>query len=336
MGVRAHVSLRSVAVCAAALAAVLGVATAPQLLGPRVAEAIDGLGAASTDWLWTAGASFAAALVCAACGWRAAIGLCGGRVSPVDACARYGVGSLVNSLTPARIGDVVRFALFSRVVPGHDRLWSTGGACATIGAARALALCVLLVAASAVGALPVWPLVLAGGAVTVAATVSVLARRTRFTGRAAHVLDAFRELGRRPSASLPLLGWILLATAARVGGAAASAAALGVEKPLHAALLIVPALDVAGLFPVTPGNVGLTSGAVAIALQSVGLDLTSAIAVGIALHAVETIAGIVFGLASALWLGSRALGGTRGWALRFAGGVGALGVVAAFGATSVV
>jgi uncharacterized membrane protein YbhN (UPF0104 family) len=333
MGFGASISVRTLVACGAALAAVVAVATAPQLLGPHVADAFAGLGAANTGWLWCAAASFAASVACAAGAWRAAVGLCGARVSRVDACARYGVGSLVNTFTPARIGDVVRIALFSRALPGSDRLWTTGGAFAAIGAARALALGVLVVTASAAGALPTWPVLLAAGAVASAAAAAFVARRTRVTGRIAHALEAFRELGRRPSASLPLVGWIFGATAARVAGAAASAAALGVEDPLLAALLIVPALDVAGLFPVTPGNVGLTSGAVAIALHGVGLNLTEAIAVGIALHAVETLAGVAFGLASAFWLASGALDGTRGLVLRIAGGAGALGLAAAFGAT---
>ena len=336
MDLRRHLSIRRLTACAAALAVLLAVATAPQLLGPRVAEAVDSLGAASATWLWWSGASFVAALVFAAFGWRAAVGLCGARLTGADACARYGVGSLVNSVTPARIGDIVRIALFSRALPGSERLWSTGGACAIVGASRVLALGILVAVASAVGALPLWPVVLAGAAVAVAAAVAFVARRTRLTGRAAHILDAFRELGRRPAASVPLIGWILLATAARVGAAAASAAALGVDKPLHAALLIVPALDLAGLFPLTPGNVGLTSGAVAIALQGVGVDLTTALAVGIALHAVETLAGIGFGLASALWLATGALEGRRGLVLRLAGGAAAFGVAAVSGATTLV
>jgi uncharacterized membrane protein YbhN (UPF0104 family) len=333
MAFGAHISARSLAACVGALTVILAVATAPQLLGSQVGDALGGLGAASTGWLWCAGASFVAALAFSAGAWRAALGLCGARVSRVEACARYGVGSLVNTFTPARIGDVVRIALFSRALPGSDRLWTTGGAFAAIGAARALALGVLIVAASAVGALPTWPLLFAGGAVGAAVAAALFARRTRATGHAAHALDAFRELGRRPVASLPLVAWIFVATAARVGGATASAAALGVEKPLYAALLIVPALDLAGLFPVTPGNVGLTSGAVAIALHGIGLDLTTAIAVGIALHAMETLAGIGFGLAGAIWLVSDALDGRRALVLRLAGGVGALGVAAAFSAT---
>jgi uncharacterized membrane protein YbhN (UPF0104 family) len=71
-------------------------------------------------------------------------------------------------------------------------------------------------------------------------------------------------------------------------------------------MLIVPAVDVAGLIPLTPGNVGLTSGAVAIALRAHGVALDDALAVGIALHAVEAVAGLVVGV-----LGVLALTGER-------------------------
>jgi hypothetical protein len=62
-----------------------------------------------------AGACFAAGLVCCAGGWRA---LLTGDISLVDACARFGCGSLANTFLPARGGDIVRIGLFARVVPG--------------------------------------------------------------------------------------------------------------------------------------------------------------------------------------------------------------------------
>jgi hypothetical protein len=89
---------------------------------------------------------------------------------------------------------------------------------------------------------------------------------------------------------------------ARLGAAASIAAALGVKSPLMAAVLVVPALELSGAMPLTPGNVGLTSGAVAMALRAHGVDLTTALTTGIAFHAVETAVGIVFGLASVLLL----------------------------------
>ena len=78
--------------------------------------------------------------------------------------------------------------------------------------------------------------------------------------------------------------------------------------PVAAALVIVPAIMVARLLPVTPGNVGLTSAAVAVALHERGVPMNSAVAAGIALHAVEMIVGVTFGAAGALSLAARGPG----------------------------
>ena len=43
--------------------------------------------------------------------------MCGAELGYGDANARYGVGSLVNTFLPARLGDAVRFGLFSRALP---------------------------------------------------------------------------------------------------------------------------------------------------------------------------------------------------------------------------
>ena len=72
-------------------------------------------------WLWVAAAAFGAGLICAGCAWRAATHL----PDRVDACARYGVGSLVNSLAPAHAGDAVRLALFAKASP-DSRLLTAG------------------------------------------------------------------------------------------------------------------------------------------------------------------------------------------------------------------
>ena len=84
----------------------------------------------------------------------------------------------------------------------------------------------------------------------------------------------------------PVLGrvpmWVAAATVARVAAAAAVAAAVGVPAPVLTALLVVPAIDLAGLFAITPGNIGLKSGAIALALQAQGVDMTTALSTGIA------------------------------------------------------
>ena len=240
------------------LVAVLAVAFSPQLLQDEVAAAVVGLEEANPAWLWLAALAFLGALVCSASAWRAATGL----EDRADAIARYGVGSLVNSLVPAHAGDAVRVALFARAA--HDkRLLTAGKAVVGVGAARLLITGVLLLAM-------VFPWVLP----------ALLA--------------------------VPLLGrvarWVAAATAARLVAAAAIAAALGLPSPLLAALLILPAIDLAGLLPLTPGNIGLKSGAIALALQAHGVDGTTALSTGIALHAVETVVGLAFGSASVLYL----------------------------------
>jgi uncharacterized membrane protein YbhN (UPF0104 family) len=207
-------------------------------------------------------------------------------VDRAEAVSRYAVGSLVNSIAPAHAGDAVRIALFARVAHDH-RVLTAGKALARVGITR-LALVGLLLLAT------VWPYALAGFLL------------------------------------VPLFGrvatWVAGATIARLLAAAAVAAALGVDSPFLAALLVLPAIDAAGLIPLTPGNVGLKSGAIAIALQSQGVDVTTALSSGIAFHAVETVVGLAFGASGVVYL-------TRvpvpRWAL-----AGATAIVAAlFGAT---
>jgi uncharacterized membrane protein YbhN (UPF0104 family) len=68
--------------------------------------------------------------------------------------------------------------------------------------------------------------------------------------------------------------------------------------------MIVAALEVATMIPLTPGNIGVTTAAVALALQHRHVALAPAVATGIALHAVETVVGITFGVAGVLTIGS--------------------------------
>jgi hypothetical protein len=91
-------------------------------------------------------------------------------------------------------------------------------------------------------------------------------------------------------------------TVCRYLAAAAACASLGIREAFAAAIIILPALDLAGLFPVTPGNVGLTSGAIAVALKAHGIAFHDGLAAGIAFHAVETGVGLLFGIFALVWL----------------------------------
>ena len=249
---------RTILLAAFGMAVLAVLVLSPQLFQRQVLDALAALEDAHAGWLWVAAAAFGAGLVLSGCAWRAATHL----PDRVDACARYGVGSLVNSLAPAHAGDAVRLALFAKASP-DSRLLTAGKALAGVGIARLLCTGVLLLA-----------------------TLKPVALLLLFV---------VPVLGRVPA-------WVTAATVARVGAAAAVAAAVGIPSPVLIALLVVPAIDLAGLIPITPGNIGLKSGAIALALQAQGVDVTTALSTGIAFHAVETLVGISFGSASSLYL----------------------------------
>ncbi len=286
------------------LGGVVVLVTMPGLLGHQVGAAVHGLDGARPIWLWSAGFAFLGTLIATSSAWRLAIALCGGRLSRTDAAARFGIGSLVNGVSPARFGEAVRLVLFAQALDGPDRAWRMAGAFGVISALRSLVFALVVIAAASAGALPLWPVLVLAGLVVVAAVAVAFARNRTPHTHVAHLLDAFRALTVSPLAAARIAAFLACSTCIRFFGAAAIAAALGVHSALTAALIIVPTLDLAGLIPLS-GNLGITSGAVALALQQHGVGLPQALATGIAFHAVETGAGIAFGSAGALLLFGR-------------------------------
>lgn len=273
-------------------------------IGQPFQHAFAALSAAQPLWLCAAGASFALALVCSAFAWRSAFCVRGGSISRIEAGARYGMGSLVNSLLPGNAGGACRIVLFARALPGDGRLWVASGIPAAVGAARAALLAVLVLAAAGSGALPAWTALVLGAIACTAVAACVWARhRPPRARRLSHLLEVLRSLGRSPSGALRILGWLAGSIVARVLAVAAVSASLGLAAPVSTALLIVPALAVATLVSLFPAGIGMSTGAVALVLHQRGVDPTTAVAAGLALNAVETVAGLATGLASALVLG---------------------------------
>src|SRR6187399_2977952 len=135
---------RHAALFVGSIAALVAVVTLPGLLGDRVAEGVEGLGAAEASWLWLAAFAFGGSLFASASGWASALTRCGGTTTRPDSTARYCTGSLVNAVAPARLGSAIRFALFSRVLPNEGRIWTTGGVATSLGAIRLLWLALVL------------------------------------------------------------------------------------------------------------------------------------------------------------------------------------------------
>src|SRR2546421_11458468 len=115
--INARIGRRGIAAAVLLLLVLLAAVATPQLLGARVAAALDTVGAADARWLWLAGVGFAVSVAAAAGSWRCAIGLCGGRISVAGARARYGAGAPVNTFLPPRPGGIGGTGLFAPVLP---------------------------------------------------------------------------------------------------------------------------------------------------------------------------------------------------------------------------
>lgn len=250
------------------------------LIDRPLSEAADGLAGMAPEYVLLAAAMFALAPLFCGLAWHQAILLAGGRLGRVDACTRYGVGSLVNSVAPAHLGDVVRAVLLlERLPPG-----SRGGILPWFGViqgARLAALAALTIAALLPGPLALLALAAPAGALLVTA---------------------------RRSARLALFAF--LAPFAKAAAIAVVLQGLGVGSPRDA-LVVVPALELAALLPLTPGNIGVAGAAAAGALHAQGLPISEAVQAGLVLHAIETAAGLVYGTGATLvWTGG--LGTNRG------------------------
>jgi uncharacterized membrane protein YbhN (UPF0104 family) len=312
------------------LAVLAALCVSPALLGDRVSEAVAGLGDADPGLLWLAGIAFAGTSVCGALAWRAALRASGSPLTVFDASTRYAVGCGVNAIAPAHVGSALRVALFGRVTEGG--CWTVSGAAAAVGVTRIVWLGVLIAVGSAGGVLPLWPLFAITGIVAAAAAVAVVSQHVSLPPRLEHLLAAFRSLAESPRDLAIVAGWALAGAAAKVAAASVVVGAFGIDHPLRAALVLVPAVELAAVLPITPGNVGLASAAVALALGSQGVDSKTALSAGIAFGAVELLTGMAIGAAGALGLAGP-------WArpyLRVATVAAAASVVAvAFGATVV-
>src|SRR5262245_50982928 len=265
-----------------------------------IRTALADLSGAHPGWLAAAGVAFLAASVASAFAWHRGLRASGARLGRAEVTQRYAAGSLANTLAPANAGEVVRVALLSRAMGSEGAVFTVLGVSATVAVIRATVVGSLFVATAASSISPS-RVGIAAAVVALAACGLFLARR-RLSGKARHFLDVARGIAAEPLAAVEMVAWVASCTGATILASACVGAALGVPHALAAALVIVPAMELAKLLPITPGNVGLTSAAVAIALHTHGVPLEAAVATGITLHAVETVVGLAFGAAGTLSL----------------------------------
>jgi uncharacterized protein (TIRG00374 family) len=218
------------------------------------------------------------------------------------------VGLFANVVLPARAGELARVAVLARRLPRRRALWAT--LVGTVFAHRIFDLfpvLVLVVWVLSTAKIPHWALLslqafMAVGAILLA--VALVAARTRRRsiddlGRVRALLVRAREglsVMRSPAhAALAIffqsVGWTfqLLAVFAALR-------AFHIHLPLAAAGLVLVLMNVATVFPLWPGNIGLLQAAVALPLVSYGVAYARGFAFGIGLQAIEASVGVGVGL----------------------------------------
>ncbi len=175
-----------------------------------------------------------------------------------DVLSAFAVGLLGNVVLPARAGEVARIAVLARRLGGRAGVWAR-----LVGSGRHER-----------------PLVEARGRFRLLAT---LAREG---------LGILRAPLPAATATLYQSGaWLsqLLAVFATLR-------AFGLALPLSAAALVLALVNLAILFPLWPGNVGLLQATVALPLAAYAVDYGHGIAFGVGMQAIEVSVGLSLGL----------------------------------------
>jgi uncharacterized membrane protein YbhN (UPF0104 family) len=221
----------------------------------------------------------------------------------------FGVGLFANAVLPGRIGELARVAVLTRRQERRSDAWAT--LVGTVFAHRVFDLfpTLLLIAyVLATAKIPHWALtslmifVAVGFGVFAFALASArghhrsvleeAGRARRLVTMARHGLGVMRApVPAAQAALLQCAGWTcqLLAVWAAMR-------AFDIHAPLPAAGLVLVLMNVAMLFPLWPGNVGLVQAAIALPLVSYGVDYPKGFAYGIGLQAIEMSVGVGVGL----------------------------------------
>jgi uncharacterized protein (TIRG00374 family) len=277
---------------------------------------LNGIGNAFTavrwEWVVAAIGLNLASVVVRAIAWRTVIraAMEAPRPGYMLVFSAFSVGLFANAVLPGRIGELARVAVLTRKFPRRPGLWAT--LVGTVFAHRVfdivpVILLVLFVLVTA--KIPAWAitslLIAIGAGVALFAFAIASARRhhrstldglgavRRLVTMARLGLGVMRDPRRATLAVLfQCLGWLcqLLAvyTAMR---------AFHIHAPLPAAGLVLLLMNVATIFPLWPGNVGLVQAAVALPLVGYGVTYPHGVAYGFGLQAIEASVGIGVGLA---------------------------------------
>jgi uncharacterized membrane protein YbhN (UPF0104 family) len=222
----------------------------------------------------------------------------------------FSIGLFANAVLPGRIGELARVAVLNRRM-GQEGAWAR--LLGTVFAHRVfdlVAVIGLVLYVVATAHIPDWAVTSLIVVVVVGValfTVAVLSarhhRRTSLEeglGAARKVVRLARYgLGvmRRPGAAALACLFQVLGWTCQLFAVYTAMRAFGIHEALPAAGLVLVLMNVATIFPLWPGNVGLVQAAVALPLFSYyGVAKGAGIAFGFGLQAIEASVGVGVGL----------------------------------------
>jgi len=219
------------------------------------------------------------------------------------------VGLLGNAVLPGRIGELARVAVLTRRMRARRGVWAT--LVGTVFAHRVFDLVpvlTLVVFVLVAAEIPRWAttslmIVVAVGIALILFAVLAARRPGRSAldglGPVRRLVAMGREgLGvmRSPAATAQAIAFQFVGWGFQLLAVWSAMYAFDIHEPLAAAGLVLVLMNVATIFPLWPGNVGLLQAAVALPLVSYGVGYARGFAFGIGLQAIEASVGIGLGL----------------------------------------
>jgi uncharacterized protein (TIRG00374 family) len=222
----------------------------------------------------------------------------------------FSVGLFANAVLPGRIGELARVAVLNRRMrqPGAwARLLGTVFAHRVFDLVAVIGLIVYVMLTAHIPDWAVTSLIAVVVVGVVLFTVAVMGARDDHYAGFEEGLGAVRKvvrlarygLGvmRRPAAAALALLFQLLGWTCQLFAVYTAMRAFGIHEPLPAAGLVLVLMNVATIFPLWPGNVGLVQAAVALPLFTYyGVAKANGIAFGFGLQIIEASVGIGVGL----------------------------------------
>ena len=223
----------------------------------------------------------------------------------------FGVGLFANAVLPGRIGELARVAVLTRHQQQRRRADAWATLVGTVFAHRVFDLFPVLLLIGYVlftAKVPHWALtslmIFAAVGFGLFAFALASARRhhrsvldeggqvRRLVMMARYGLGVMREpVPAAIAVLLQCVGWTF-----QLFAVWATMRAFDIHVPLPAAGLVLLLMNVAMLFPLWPGNIGLVQAAVALPLVSYGVPYAKGFAFGIGLQAIEMSVGVGIGL----------------------------------------